>query len=111
MLIYRLILSNRANLGFQITYDGVIVFSLDRKIVGGEIINTPLTSSVGLMGLYFRNASLKLLWRARQEMSSCTFLLRKFLRFKKIMRRQILRFEIGMQWWAKNSAKELSYDV
>ena len=45
--------------GFQLTCDGVSVFSL-WKIVGGEIINTLLASSVVLKGLYFYNARLLL---------------------------------------------------
>ena len=58
MLIYRLKQSNRASLSedFKVsTYlmVGSVYFPY-RKIVGGEIINTPLTSSVGL----FRNARL-----------------------------------------------------
>ena len=38
--------------GFQLTSDGVCIFS-PWEIVGGEIINALLASSVVLKGLYF----------------------------------------------------------
>ena len=57
MFVYRLTLIDRPHYrqvrdGFQGNW------FYYRKIVGGEIINTPLVSSVGLKGLYFYNTRL-----------------------------------------------------